>query len=224
MRRLCPGSETEPREGAEPNGLRWIADVYDVSFTLTLSEGLTPYELLRTIGAEEPHIVPLNRFAAYELLTRDADDHISDLEFLDWEDEAAVARLTNGGFLPEPPDTIVRAGSVAGWAYALEEFQCRTGTYLAELSQRGRAFSIHRNAKGFSRVDHALRGEPVTSFEPGLPHLTNGAPAEAVLGFAPSGDEAGDVAFLRFLEAELGLWIPWEETEAELPAAAFNGM
>jgi len=42
------------------------------------------------------------------------------------------------------------------------------------------------------------------------------------LGFVPSGDELGDVAFLRFLEDELGLWIPWEETEAELPAAAFS--
>ena len=35
------------------------------------------------------------------------------------------------------------------------------------------------------------------------------------------GDEAGDVAFLRFLEDEFGLRIPWEETEAELPSAAF---
>ena len=116
----------------------------------------------------------------------------------------------------------MRAGSVAGWAYALEEFQCRTGAYLAALSQQGRAFSIHRNAKGFSRIGYARHGELVTSFEPGLPHLTNGAPAETALGFVPNGDEAGDVAFLRFLEAELGLWISWEETEAGLPAAAFS--
>ncbi|OPG05541.1 hypothetical protein B1R27_21020 [Streptomyces sp. GKU 895] len=209
--------------GHERNGLRWIADAYDVGFTLTLSEGLSPYELLRGIGAEEPHVVPLTRSAAYELLTRNADDHISDLDFLDWEDEAEVARLADGGFLPDPPDTIVRAGSVAGWAYALEEFQCRTGTYLAALSRAGRAFSIHRNAKGFSRVGYALHGEPVTSFEPGLPHLTNGVPAEAALGFVVGADEPGDVAFLRFLEAESDLWIPWEETEAELPAAAFTG-
>lgn len=206
----------------ERNGLRWIADAYDVGFTLALSEGLSPHELLRGIRAEEHRIVPLTRFAAFELLTRDADDHISDLDFLDWEDEAEVARLTDGGFLPDPPDTIVRAGSVAGWAYALEEFQCRTGTHLAALSQRGRAFSIHRNAKGFSRIGYALHGELVTSFEPGLPHLTNGVPAEAALGFVPNGDEPGDVAFLRFLEVELDLWIPWEETEAELPAAAFT--
>ncbi|WP_329342779.1 DUF6461 domain-containing protein [Streptomyces sp. NBC_00663] len=207
----------------EGSGLRWIADAYDVSFTLTLSEGLSPQELLRSVGAEESRIVPLTRSAAYELLIRDQDHHISDLDFLDWEDEAAVARLTNGGFLPDPPDTVVRVGSVPGWAYALEEFQCHTGTYLAELSQRGRAFTIHRNAKGFSRVGYALHGEPVTSFEPGLPHLTNGVPAEVALGFVPSGDEVGAVTFLRFLEQELDLWIPWEETEAELPAAAFTG-
>ncbi|MFG2030451.1 DUF6461 domain-containing protein [Streptomyces sp. NPDC048825] len=204
------------------NGLRWIANAYNISFTLTLSEGLSPYELLRSIGAEEHHIVPLTRSAARELLLRDEEDHISDLDFLDWEDEAAVARLTSAGFLPAPPVTIVRAGSVAGWAYALEESHCHTAYYLAALSQRGRAFCIHRNAKGFGRVDYALHGEPVTSFEPGLPHLTNGAPAEVALGFVHSGNEVGDVAFLRFLEGELGIYLPWEETEAELPAAAFT--
>ncbi|MFD0547980.1 hypothetical protein ACFQ0X_01555 [Streptomyces rectiviolaceus] len=124
--------------------------------------------------------------------------------------------------MPTPPDTIVRAGSVAGWAYALEEFGCRTGSYVAELSERGRAFVVHRNAKGFSRVDYGLHGKAVTSFEPGMPHLTNGPSAEVALGFVHRGDEVGDVAFLRFLEGELGIYLPWEETEAELPTAAFS--
>lgn len=208
--------------GSGENGLRWIADAYDVSFTLTLAEGLSPHELLSRVGAEEQHIVPLTRSAACDLLLRDEGDHISDLDFLDREDAAAVARLTSGGFLPAPPETIVRAGSVAGWAYALEEFGCHTGTCIAALSERGRAFAVHHNAKGFSRVDHGLHGEAVTSFEPGLPHLTNGVPAEAALGFLHHGAEAGDVAFLRFLEKELGLYLPFEETEAELPAAAFT--
>ncbi|MDL5206110.1 DUF6461 domain-containing protein [Streptomyces sp. ALI-76-A] len=208
--------------GPLKNGLCWIADAYSTSFTLTLSEGLSPYELLRRVGAEERHIVPLTRSAAYELLLRDVGDHVSDLDFLDWEDEAAVARLTSAGFLPAPPDTIVRAGSVEGWAYALEELHCRTGGYLAALSERGRAFCVHRNAKGFSRVDYACRGNAVSSFEPGLPHLTNGASAEEALGFVDNGDEPGDIAFLRFLERKLGVYLPWEETEAELPAAAFT--
>ncbi|MEU8350765.1 DUF6461 domain-containing protein [Streptomyces sp. NPDC048845] len=205
-------------------GLRWTADAaqrrHGDSFTLTLGEGLSPYELLRRVGAEDRHIVPLTRGAAYELLLREEDDHISDLDFLDWEDETAVARLTSAGFLPAPPVTIVRAGSVPGWAYALEEFHCRTGRDLAALSERGRAFCVHRDAKGCSSVGHARRGVVVTSFEPGLPHLTKGVPAEVALGFVHDGDEPGDVAFLRFLEDELGLHIPWEETEAELPSAA----
>ncbi|MER6639874.1 DUF6461 domain-containing protein [Streptomyces microflavus] len=207
--------------GPGENGLRWIADAYDIGFTLTLSEGLSPNELLRSVGAEERHIVPLSRSAAYDLLLRDEGHHISDLDFLDWEDAAAVARLTSAGFLPAPPETIVRAGSVAGWAYALEELGCRTGTYVAALSERGRAFAVHRNATGFSRVDYGLRGKGVTSFEPGLPHLTNGVPAEEALGFVHHGTGAGDVAFLRFLEDELGICLPFEETEAELPSAAF---
>ncbi|MFC8194057.1 DUF6461 domain-containing protein [Streptomyces sp. NPDC057298] len=208
--------------GPTENGLSWIADAYSTSFTLALSESLSPYELLRRVGAEERDVVLLSRPAAYELLLREEEDPISDLDFLDWEDEAAVAQLTSAGFLPAPPETIVRAGSVAGWAFALEEFHCRTGTYLASLSERGRAFCVHRNAKGFSRVDYAYRGDEVTSFEPGLPHLTNGAPAEAALGFVDNGDELGDVAFLRFLESELGIYLPFAETEEELPAAAFT--
>ncbi|MFJ2774694.1 DUF6461 domain-containing protein [Streptomyces sp. NPDC087300] len=203
------------------NGLRWIADAYNSSFTLTLSHGLSPHELLRSMGAEERFIVPLSRSAAYQLLLRDAEDHISDLDFLDWEDETAVAQLTSGGFLPAPPDTIVRAGAVAEWAYALEEFSCRAGSHLPALSERGQAFCVHRNAKGFSRVDYALHGSAVTSFEPGLPHLTNGPSAEEVLGFMHHDEEMPDVAFLRFLEDKLGICLSWQETEASLPAAAF---
>ncbi|MET7323613.1 DUF6461 domain-containing protein [Streptomyces sp. NPDC005549] len=210
------------KQGTTDNGLRWIADVYSIGFTLTLSEGLSPHELLCRVGAEERHVVPLTRSAAYELLLRDESEDVSDLDFLDCEDEATVARLTRAGFLPAPPNTIVRAGSVAGWAYALEEFHCRTDTYLAALSERGRAFCVHRNAKGFSRVSYACRGDVVTSFEPGLPHLTDGMPAEVALGFVHSGDEPGDTAFLRFLESELAIHLPWEETEAELAAAAFT--
>ncbi|MGW0912511.1 DUF6461 domain-containing protein [Streptomyces sp. NPDC002784] len=203
------------------NRLRWIADAYDIGFTLTLSEGLSPYELLRAVGARDARIVPLTRSAAELLLLRQEEDHISDLDFLDWEDEAAVARLTSGGFLPTPPTTIVRAGSVAGWAYALEEHSCHTGTCLAALSERGRAFCVHRNAKGFSQVGYALDGQVVTFFEPGLPHLTSGAPPEEALGFVHQGDGLGDVAFLEFLGVELGIYLSWEETEAELPSAAF---
>ncbi|WP_406349281.1 hypothetical protein OHA44_37075 [Streptomyces sp. NBC_00144] len=140
--------------GHVENGLCWIADAYDTGFTFTLSEGLSPHELLRSVGAEEHHVVPLTRDAACDLLLRDDGDHLSDLDFLDWEDTEAVARLTSGGFLPAPPDTIVRAGSVADWAYALEEFGCRTEAYAAALSERGRAFAVHRNAKGFSRVGY----------------------------------------------------------------------
>ncbi|MFI9825503.1 hypothetical protein ACIHFC_34450 [Streptomyces sp. NPDC052013] len=111
---------------------------------------------------------------------------------------------------------------MAGWAYALEEFDCRTGTYLAALSERGRAFCVHRNAKGFSRVGYARHGDVVTSFEPCLPHLTNSVPAEAALGFVHSGDESAEAEFLRFLEGEFGIHLPWNETEEELPSAAFT--
>ncbi|MFD6420197.1 DUF6461 domain-containing protein [Streptomyces sp. NPDC060194] len=207
---------------AGENGLRWINDPRTDTFTLTLAEGLTPYELLRAVGAEEHRIIALTRFAAWELLYRSEDHHISDLEWLDWEDDAAVARLTDAGFLPTPPDMIVRAGAVDGWAYALEENHGLTGLHIAQLSERGRAFVVHRNAKGFTRVDYGLHGRAVSTFEPGLPHLFNGVPPEEALGFVHRGGESATTGFLRFLEDELGLYIPWEETETELPAAAFD--
>ncbi|MFJ3670252.1 hypothetical protein ACIPSE_27740 [Streptomyces sp. NPDC090106] len=209
-------------QGGTARGLSWLPDVYDIGFTLTLSEGLTPYEPLRRVGAEERHIVPLIRAAARELLLRREEDHISDLDFLDREDEAAAARLTHGGFLPAPPRTIVRAGSVADWAYALEEIHWHAGTRLAELSRRGRAFCVDSNAKGFTRVEFARHAELLSSFEPGLPHLASGVPAEEALGFVHHGGEPGHLSFLRFLEGALGLDIPWEETESELPSAAFT--
>ncbi|CAO0836664.1 putative protein OS=Streptomyces microflavus OX=1919 GN=Smic_86890 PE=4 SV=1 [Streptomyces microflavus] len=39
--------------------------------------------------------------------------------------------------------------------------------------------------------------------------------------FVHHGTGAGDVAFLRFLEDELGICLSFEETEAELSSAAF---
>lgn len=40
-------------------------------------------------------------------------------------------------------------------------------------------------------------------------------------GFTYTGEEVPDIAFLRFLEQELGIYIAWEETLAPLPTAAF---
>ncbi|MFI7239352.1 hypothetical protein [Streptomyces cyaneofuscatus] len=164
---------------------------------------------------------PLTRSAAYELLVRDEGDHLSDLDFLDWEDEAEVARLTSAGFLPAPPETIVRAGSVAGWAYALEEFGCHTHLHRGAVrAGPGVRRASQREGLQPRRSRPPRQGRDV--FEPGLPHLRDGAPAEAVLGFVHDGAGAGDVAFLRFLEDELGIYLPYEETQAELPAAAIT--
>ncbi|MEU1047758.1 hypothetical protein ABZ400_21690 [Streptomyces sp. NPDC005897] len=55
-------------QGSTENGLRWIADAYGIGFTLTLSEGLSPLELLCRVGAEERHVVPLTRCAADEAI------------------------------------------------------------------------------------------------------------------------------------------------------------
>ncbi|WP_240930148.1 hypothetical protein [Streptomyces coryli] len=92
------------------NGLRWIATTYDLGYTFTLCEGLGPRDLLVRMGAEPRHIYELSNEAVAELQGRTEEGHLSDLEFLDWEDEALVARLTEVGFLSHPevgadPDT-----------------------------------------------------------------------------------------------------------------------
>ncbi|GFN10133.1 hypothetical protein GCM10010298_66360 [Streptomyces microflavus] len=89
--------------------------------------------------------------------------------------------------------------------------------------QRADQGAVDRGVPGHVGADPrvGVRGEGVTSFEPGLPHLTNGVPAEEALGFVHHGTGAGDVAFLRFLEDELGICLSFEETEAELSSAAF---
>ncbi|WP_234422073.1 hypothetical protein [Streptomyces sp. CB00316] len=207
--------------GSGENGLRWIAGAYDISFTFTLGEGLSPEEPLRSVGAEERHVVPLTRSAAYELLVRDEGDHLSDLDYLDWEDEAEVARLTSAGFLPAPPESIERTRWRAGRTRWRSSAAIRAPT-SRRCPSGGRAFAVHRNAKGFSRVDYGLHGKAMTCFEPGLPHLRDGVPAEAALGFVHHGPGAGDVAFLRLLEDELGIYLPYEETRAELSAAAIT--
>ncbi|MCX5558917.1 DUF6461 domain-containing protein [Streptomyces sp. NBC_00038] len=202
------------------NGLRWIAGVYDVGYTFTLCEGITPQELLVRMCADPAHIHELTEHAVAELQFRSEDGHPSDLEFLDWEDEDLVARLEEAGFLSRP-DSIVRAGAVPGWAYAIENTSCRATSCLEALSHGTRAYTVFRSGAGMQQVGYARAGQVLAYYEPRKPSQGRNSAEAEVPGFAYTGEELPDIAFLRFLEQELGIYLPWEETLAPLPTAAF---
>ncbi|MEV6477048.1 DUF6461 domain-containing protein [Streptomyces sp. NPDC051657] len=201
------------------NGLRWISTVYDLGYTFTLCEGIGPRDLLVRMGAKPHHLHELSDDAVAELQMRPEDGHLSDLDFLDWEDEGLVSRLTEAGFLTHP-GVLVRAGTVPGWAYAVESITSRAPAHLTALSHGTRAYTVFRGVNGEHQVGYAVDGRALAYYEHGVRHSA-GTDEQGVPGFAYSGEERPDAAFLRFLESEHGVHVSWEDFQAPLPTAAF---
>lgn len=155
-----------------------------------------------------------------ELQMRPEDGHLSDLDFLDREDESLAARLTEAGFLSHP-GVLVRAGAVPGWAYAVENFTSRAPAHLAALSQGTRAYTVFRGVNGEHEVGYAVDGRALAYDEPHVCHPGGASGEPGVPGFVYSSEERPDAAFLRFLEREHGIHVSWEGFQAPLPTAAF---
>ncbi|MEO3768659.1 DUF6461 domain-containing protein [Streptomyces sp. B8F3] len=202
------------------NGLRWIATGYELGYTFTLCEGIGPRELLVRMGAELEHIHELTGDAVAELQVWPEEGRLGGLDFLDGQDEALVARLTEAGFLFHP-EVIVRVGMVPGWAYAIEDVSSRATAFLPALSRGTRAYTVFRSVNAEHQIGYAREGQVLAYDEPGMPHLGGVGAQEGVPGFVYSGEELADVAFLRFFEREHGICIVWEDTRAPLPTAAF---
>ncbi|MFJ7416756.1 DUF6461 domain-containing protein [Streptomyces sp. NPDC098077] len=203
------------------NGLRWISTAYDLGYTFTLCEGISPQDLLMRMGAEPHHLHELADDVVAELQMRPEDGHLSDLDFLDWEDESLVARLTEAGLLSHP-EALVRAGAVPGWAYAIENYTRRASAHLAALSQGTRAYTVFRSVNGEHEVGYAVDGRVLAYYEPHVGHPGGTGGELGVPGFEYSGEELPDAAFLRFLENEHGIHISWEDFQTPLPTAAFT--
>ncbi|MFD6294189.1 DUF6461 domain-containing protein [Streptomyces sp. NPDC060235] len=203
------------------SGLQWIANQYDTGYTFTLCEGITPRELLVRIGARAQHILELTDLDVTELQSRSEDGHLSDLDFLDWEDEERVAQLQGAGFLSRP-DVVVRAGSTQGWAYAVEHFSSRATNYLDALSHGTRAYAVFRSGAGMQQVGYACQGRVLAYYEPRKSMQQRATTETEVPGFLYTNEESPDIAFLRFLERRLKIHIAWEDTLIPLPAAAFT--
>ncbi|MFK0149098.1 DUF6461 domain-containing protein [Streptomyces griseus] len=202
------------------NGLRWISTAYDLGYTFTLCEGIGPRDLLARMGAEPHHLHELSDDVVAELQMRPEDGHLSDLDFLDREDESLVARLTEAGFLSHPA-VLVRAGAVPGWAYAIENITSRAPAHLAALSHGTRAYTVFRSVNGEHEVGYAVNGRVLAYYQPQVGHSAGAGGEPGVPGFGYCGEELPDVTFLRFLEREHGIHVSWEAFRAPLPTAAF---
>lgn len=198
------------------NGLRWISDAYDMGYTVVLCEGISPEEVLSRMGFTEDRVFPLSYDEADGIVLLRDDETVSDLEFIDPEDEETAERLERGGFLSRPR-SIVRVGGSGGWAYSLERFFANSSDdeLLAALSKDTRVFALHRNGgKAFSVASFASYGVVHCSFEIGAPwDVPDVMPAELSEFVAPGEDEdeMDDEAFLRFLEQKYGIGIPEAE-------------
>ncbi|MFF0723227.1 DUF6461 domain-containing protein [Streptomyces sp. NPDC004134] len=202
------------------NGIRWIANAHDLGYTFTLCENITPEELLVRLGAQRQHIHELTEDEAMEFLSREEDDPLGDIDFLDLEDEPLLSRLAEAGFL-SCPEAIVRAGAVPGWAYAIEEFSARSTAHLAALSRGTRTYSVYRSVNGEHEIGYARDGKVLTYCDQLTLRSGEAGADEAIPDFTYTDEELLDTAFLRFLEDKHGIAIAWEDTWGPLPTAAF---
>ncbi|WP_405466054.1 hypothetical protein OG333_36000 [Streptomyces anulatus] len=170
------------------NGLRWISTAYDLGYTFTLCEGIGPRDLLVRMGAEPHHLHELADDVVADLQMRPEGGHPSDLDFLDWEDESLVARLTEAGFLSHP-GVLVRAGAVPGWSYAIESITSRAPAHLAELSQGTRAYTVFRSVNGEHEVGYAVDGRVMAGPKALHGHRSRTAEARGRAG-PPDGEAA----------------------------------
>lgn len=194
------------------DGLRWVAEAYDFGYSLVFCEDLAPEEVLVRLGAwRESVLFPLTRMQAQEIEVRNSADEPYDLDFLEDLDVEAVEER---GFLQREADAIVRAGSIEGWAFAIQASTSYVSArnYLPVLSRDTRVIAVSKDVNAVRRVEYAVDGSVLSSFAPGIPAYNDGADPSAfpasVSGAAehrtpPSASVRGRVRWLPCLVPEL---------------------
>ncbi|MFI1226500.1 MULTISPECIES: DUF6461 domain-containing protein [unclassified Streptomyces] len=202
------------------DGLRWVCEAYPLGYSFIFCENLTPEEVLERLGARRESVFPLTRVEAQEIEVRNAADEPYDLDYLDNLDVDAVEEL---GFLRRETDAVVRAGSIDRWSFAIQASTSYTSArnYLPTVSQGTRVIAVSRDVNAVERVEYAVDGRVLSSFDPGIPKYNDGDEPTA---FAwPSDDEAMRSAqVMDHLERQFGLWVPRDSEEQRLPAAALS--
>lgn len=196
-----------------------MSAAYPFGYTLIFCEGLAPDEVLVRLGAwRESALFPLTRLQAQCIEVRNSADEPYDLDFLEDLDVEAVEER---GFLRREADAIVRAGSIEGWAFAIQaSTSCVSARdYLPGLSRGTRVIAVSRDVNATQRVEYAVDGSVLSSFDPGIPAYNDGAdPSAFPWPSPPEGLDSPQV--LERLETEFGLWVPKASENQRLPAAA----
>ncbi|WP_217178196.1 DUF6461 domain-containing protein [Streptomyces sp. AC495_CC817] len=200
------------------DGLRWVCEAYPFGHTLVFCEGLDPEQVLLRLGARRESLFPLTRFEAQEIEVRNAADEPYDLDHLDDLDVEAVEER---GFLRPEVDAVLRAGAIEGWAFAVQASTSYVSArdYLPALSRGTRVVTACRDVNATQRVEYAVDGRVLSSFDPGLPAYDDGAEPE-ILG-RPAAGSMTSTQVMEWLEERFGLWLPEACEHRRLPAAPF---
>ncbi|WP_328771754.1 DUF6461 domain-containing protein [Streptomyces sp. NBC_00286] len=202
------------------DGLRWVAEAYDFGYSLIFCEDLAPEEVLVRLGAwRESVLFPLTRQQAQEIEVRNSADEPYDLDFLEDLDVEAVEER---GFLQRYADAIVRAGSIEGWAFAIQastSYVCARD-YLPVLSRGTRVIAVSRDINAVQRVEYAVDGSVLSSFDPGMNPAHNDGADPSAFPWPSSVSDSRQV--LEHLETEFDLWVPKASENQLLLAAALS--
>lgn len=138
---------------------------------------------------------------------------------LDDMDEEALEAL---GFLRPEANAIIRAGSVEGWSFAIQASTSYVSArnYLPTLSQGTRVVAVTMDVNITQRVEYAVDGRVLSSFDPIFPGDDIGADPSALAW--PAGEPMDPAEVLEQTGARFGLWVPQDSENQRLPAAALS--
>ncbi|MGW0822522.1 DUF6461 domain-containing protein [Streptomyces sp. NPDC002845] len=202
------------------DGLRWVFEAYPFGYSLIFCEDLTPEEVLQRLGARRESVFPLTRTEAQEIEVRNAADEPYDLDHLDDLDVEAVEER---GFLRRETDAVIRAGAIEGWSFAIQASTSYVSSrgYLPELSRDTRVIAASRDVNAVQRVEYAVDGRMLSSFDPGMPAYDDGADP-AAFGWPSESEGMSSPQVLEYLESRFGLWVPKDSEGQRLPAAGLS--